>query len=268
MRRLVIGSTAMAALLPGSREPADLDVFSPASDAANFPTVQAEATDGFWHESFDAWIPDGTDRLATLDELYTVKASHAYWELRNGSWQKHMNDLVALKRAGAVLDLELHALLYAVWEGKHGRKRVDLSLEADEFFADAVTRIYDHDSIHASVAYGDTAMYEAVLKDGATVAVDMQKVRALPFDDKVRLYREEVYATALERKVIPSGYTCSPRAAYAWALRRTITSLTKGWSARFLVDNYETFRTPDTDYVARHRSNAHKLIKLEESHAA
>lgn len=254
MQRLIVGSTAMRHHLAGCREPKDLDVLSP---------DRGDADEAFWHDQFASWIPPGCDRIAGLDELYTLKVSHSYWDLGGGSWEKHIGDAAALKAAGARLDLELHRMLYGVWEGKHGRKRVDLSMEADDFFDDAVHRIYDHDSIHSSVAYGTAPMYEAVLRDGRSVAVDMDKVRALSFEDRLKLYREEIYATALERKVIPSGYRCSPRAAYAFALKRTITSLTKGWSARFLVENYDTLQAPDIDYVARHRSNSHKLIRLD-----
>ncbi|WP_190822006.1 DUF7275 domain-containing protein [Saccharopolyspora pogona] len=254
MTYLVIGSTAMRAYIPECREPKDLDVFT------QLPLDGAET---FWHPSFEEWITPGTARYATLDELYTLKVSHSYWELKNGSWDKHINDGMALKAAGARLLLDLHKLLYKVWEEKHGKKKVDLSQEAEDFFSDAVKRIYEHDSIHDSVAYGDRPLYESVLKDGASVDIDMGKIRGLPFEDKVRLYREEIYATALERLVIPSGYKCSPRRAYSWALRRTITSLTKGWSARFLVENYDVFRSPDCDYVARHKEKKHKLFPLE-----
>lgn len=253
-RRLVIGSTAIKHYVRDYRQPKDLDVFS------SRPEPGAET---FWHPLFEQWIPEGTNRFATLDEMYTLKVSHSYWELRNGSWGKHINDAAFLKRNGAELIGDLHDLLYKVWAEEHGRKRVDLSQEADEFFSDAVQRAYVHDSIHESVAYGDRPMYERVLKDGHTVAMDMAKLKALPFEDQVKLFREEVYATALERLIIPSNYTYSPARAYAWALRRTITSLTKGWSARFLVENYDLFRRADVDYVARHKANAFMLIPLE-----
>lgn len=259
MPTLIIGSTAMAEYLPGRREPKDLDVFS------DSPIWRAAGTDPFWHDDFYFWLDDAwPSRYATLDELYTIKVSHAYWELPNGSWDKHMSDIVALKNAGAQLDLALHDLLYSVWEEKHGRKRVNLKMTKDDFFSDAVTRIYDHDSIHDSVAYGDVPVYDSMLVDGKTVAMDMAAIKALPFDRQVMLYREEIYATALERWVIPSGYKISPRKAYAWAARKTIVSLTKGWSARFLVENYEIFRKPDMDYVAHHKSKAHKLVRLEQ----
>jgi predicted deacetylase len=106
-------------------------------------------------------------------------------------------------------------------------------------------------------------MYIRTLRPGSTVSVSMPYIKAMPHADQIRLFREEVYATALERIIIPSNYTASPRRAYAWALRRTITSLTKGWSSRFLIENYCEMRTPDVDYVKVHLANTDKLIPLE-----
>lgn len=257
MPTLVIGSTAAKRHIPDWREPKDLDVFS----SENL----VDKCDKFWHPSFyDAFSwQSGSCRTATLDELYTIKVSHSYWVLKNGSWDKHMADIVALKQHGAQLDEGLHKTLYKVWEGLHGKKKVNLQMDKQSFFTDAVRRIYDHDSIHYSVAYGDKPIYESCFKDGQEIEMDMSKIKALPFDQQVKLFREEIYATALERWVIPSEYTFSPRKAYAWALRKTITSLTKGWSALFLVTNYGILRLPDHDYVAWHRSKADQLILLE-----
>lgn len=261
MTTLVIGSTAAKKLLPDWREPSDFDVFSPAFTGFS---PKGQHVDEFWHPSFgEWWLTERDTRYATLDELYTIKVSHSYWVLKNGSWDKHMYDLIQLKRAGAKLDLELHKLLYKVWEEKHGKKRVDLNMTKDEFFTDAVKRIYDHDSIHYSVAYGDAPIYENMFVDGQEIAMDMAKIKGASFETQVKLFREEIYATALERWVIPSGYTVSPRRAYADALKKTITSLTKGWSAMFISDNFETFAKPDMDYVAHHLSKSHLLIPLE-----
>lgn len=252
---LIVGSTAMRRWIWNTREPNDLDVFT----LGNWPEAET-----FWHPLLADWIDAETNRFATLDELYTLKVSHAYWELKNGSWNKHMNDIVTLKWHGAKMIQPLHDLLKQVWGDTHRKKWiVELAKNKDEFFNDAVPRKYDHDSIHASVAYGDRPLFESILKDGETVAVDMKKLRAMPFDDQVRLFREEVFATALERLVIPADYRYSTRKAYAWALRRTITSLTKGWSAQFLVENYDIFRNLDVDYVARHLAQKHRLIPLE-----
>jgi hypothetical protein len=253
MPTLVVGSHALVRHVPGIRVPRDVDTFS------DHPEPE---WDNYWNPGFGDWLSGF--RVASLDELYTIKVSHAYWQLPNNSWEKHMYDTVRLKQVGARLDPDLHAMLYSVWEKDHGRKIVNLQQDKSDFFSDAVRRIYDHDSIHYSVAYGDRPIYEDVFVQDANIAMDMSAIKAMPFDMQVRLYREEIYATALERWVIPSGYRISPRLAYHWAAAKTITSLTKGWSATFLVDNYETFRDPDMDYVAHHISKAHHLIRLED----
>jgi hypothetical protein len=256
---LVIGSVAMnKALGYEYRKPKDLDYFGENHKGLGIFNLPIEP---FWHESFAGTQLD-RDGYATLDELYTIKVSHAYWELKNGSWDKHMCDLLVLQDNGAVLDMELHKLLYPVWVAKHGNKKMNLSQAAGMFFADAVTRIYDHDSIHDSVAFGERPLYERILKDGETVDIDPDKMwNGLTFDEQVLLFREEIAATALERWMIPTNYHFSPGLAYTLALKKTITSLTKGRSARFIVTNFRQFMKPH-DYMAIHKAKQHKLIPL------
>lgn len=260
MSVLLVGSYALGVHLDPPRKPSDVDYFVSTDDKL-FGDV-----DQFSHPDLDGYLTEtrkrnNNARTATLDELYTIKVSHSYWELKNGSWDKHIYDLRLMKRHGAQLLPEFHDLLYKIWEQTHGKKRTNLYMEKDQFFKDAVVRIYDHDSIHDSVAYGEEAMYNRILREGSTVDIDNRKLWSLPHGDLVKLFREEVYATALERIVIPQNYKVSPGAAYRWALRRTITSLTKGKSARFIVENFEDFALPD-DYVTRHLSKKDRLIKL------
>jgi len=253
MPTLVVGSTAMARFVSGARYPKDVDVFSDNPADSEW--------DCFWHESLREWIGD-VFRFATLDELYTIKVSHAQWDLKNGTWDKHVYDIVNLKKAGAVLDLDLHKLLYKVWEDTHGKKVMDLDQDKRDFFDDAVRRTYDHDSLHDSVAYGELPIYTEVLKDGAEVDIDMKKMKALPLLKFVDLIKEEIFVTALERIVVPRNYRVSPKAAYWWALRRTATSLTKGWTARTIMDNIELFLEPGSDYIGRHKEKSHKLVRV------
>lgn len=262
-----VGSVALNELIGRRRDPKDYDVWTNDDKVRSMPFNMGLPVESFWHDGLIEFFENRTSNtyLPTLDDLYTIKVSHAGWELRNGSWDKHMSDIVALKHAGAKLQFDQFKRLYKIWEDVHGSKKLKLQKGKDDFFTDAVVRKYDHDSLHASVAYGDYPLYEDILKDGSEVDVDMAKIRALPFDTQVKLYREEIYATALERKVIPSDYTISARKAYAWATRRTITSLTRGWSSRFLIENYNIFRTPDCNYVKRHLDKKHLLIPLEEN---
>lgn len=262
MRSLIVGSHALKALGVCNREPKDIDWWTdvPAQ-------LIGKATDSrydlLWHESFAQFIPEtDSTQYATLDQMYTIKLSHSHWELPNGSWNKHIYDMMKLKEAGAKLDFGLYKILYPVWEGMYGKKVMNLDQDKTEFFDDAVRRMYDHDSLHDSVAYGDSPIYEDILRDGATVDIDPLKLWGMPHERIVQLFREEVCVTALERKVIPSNYTCSPGAAYLWALRRTVTSLTKGRSSRFILKHFEEFCKPDPDYVQRHLDKKERLIKL------
>jgi hypothetical protein len=233
------------------REPKDFDVFTDHPDAF-------KDADVYWAPEFHEIFTGA--RHATPDELYTIKVSHQYWALKNGSWWKHAGDIVWLKAHGAQLIPSMHDVLYRVWERDFGKKIIDLNMDKADFFDDAVPRKWDHDSVHYSVAYGDYPLYEDFFKPGAEIAIDMKKVWSAPFDTQVRLFREEIYATALERTLIPKDYRFSPRRAYAMALQKTITNLTKGRSATFLVDNLDTFMQPDVDYVKRHKDRAHMLV--------
>ena len=236
------------------RIPKDLDVFTDAMEEHNAGDI-----DAYWAPEFEQLF-GGQGRHATVDELYTIKVSHQYWALKNGSWWKHAGDIVWLKERGARLIPSMHDVLYRVWERDFGKKIIDLNMDKADFFDDAVPRKWDHDSVHYSVAYGDYPLYEDFFKPGAEIAMDMKKVWSAPFDTQVRLFREEIYATALERTLIPTDYRFSHRRAYAMALQKTITNLTKGRSATFLVDNLDTFMQPDVDYVKRHKDRAHMLV--------
>lgn len=252
--RLVIGSTAARENgVNLGREPKDVDTFTNQDDIGE---------DSFWDDRFLDYWDDDTDRVATIDELTTIKYSHSFWELRNGSWGKHMADLLKLRAAGGEVIEELYTILYAVWETRHGKKVLNLQKEADEFFTDAVKRRFVHDTIHESIAAPDRPVYEECLRDGHSVDMDMKKVWAMPVEHQLKMFREEIYVTALERKVIPANYEGSSGAAYQWALRRTITSLTKGKSARFLVDHFDELKRPDEDYVKHHLDHGDVLEEL------
>ncbi|CAM4328236.1 hypothetical protein NONI108955_21080 [Nocardia ninae] len=265
MRTLLIGSwAAHSHRVDFGRDPKDWDYIADNVEMRIGNEDFGFKVDILWDVTFEDWLPEGTNRVATLDELTTLKLSHSAWELRNGSWRKHMRDFVILRACGGKVDEDLYKLLRPAWERLHGRKPINLNQDSRSFFTDAVQRRYDHDSLHRSVAYTPgKPLYENVLRDGAEVEMDMGKIRALAFEEKVRLFREEIYATALERILIPSGYTASPTWAYRWALQRTITSLLKGWSSRFVAENYLTFLRPDHDYLAHHLSNTSYLIELD-----
>lgn len=247
--RTLVGSKALSNWIDLGRAPKDEDYFS---------DTPLKGSEHFWHEDLRKW--DFGD-VATLDELYTIKISHSFWDL-HGTWEKHMFDIVKMKKSGAVFIPELYGILYPIWEELHGKKQANLEASPEDFFNSNVKRIYEHDSIHESVAYYDEPLFKAILRDGHEVAVSKEKFDRLDTQDKDRLVYEEAYATALERLVIPSGYKYSPKKAYAWAIKKTITSFSKGWFPLYIVENFDRFTSPDVDYVNVHNNNSHKLREM------
>lgn len=256
--RILIGSKALS-LYPdfSERKVKDVDYFTD-------DKMKSKGVEPFYHPSLKDWFKDD-ERVATLEELYTIKVSHIFWDLKNKSWDKHACDIMKMQEKNVQLIPDLYNLLYKVWVEVHGSKKANLSQMANNFFNDAVDRKYVHDSIHASVAYYDAPLYERILMDGEEVKVDKSKFEQMSYEDKLKLVREEVYATALERIMIPSNYKYNPRRAYNWALRRTVTSLARGWFALFIVENLRQVWRPDCDYVKRHLDNKDKLILLEDA---
>lgn len=248
--KVLVGSQAAAINFPGYRKPKDVDYFSDA---------RIEGAETFYHPYLEGWA---WGDVATADELYTIKVSHSFWPNR---WPKHIQDIAWMQEHGAKLIPELYDLLYLIWVEHYGRKRARLpkGATADTFFTGSVERKYDHDSIHASVAYYNEPLYKAILADGEQVAVDRAKFESLSHLDKLRLAREEMYATALERILIPDEYTSSSLRAYRWSLQQTVTSFSKGWFPLFIVENARYLLRPEIDYVQRHRDNCERLIVLE-----
>lgn len=255
----LIGSTAAKHWFPDFRTPVDVDYHSPNPMPLN---QDAGRLDVFVDERLGQWDWSSTG-VATPEELYTLKVSHAFWEIGD-SWNKHMNDVLFYQGKEVKFNRELYDIVFPIWKELHGRKITSLKANSKDFFKDAVPRVYDHDSIHASIAYYDKPLYESILVPGEEVMVDSSKFfEGMDWDTQIKLVREEVYTTALERILIPKDYKHSPSSAYAWALRRTITSLFKGEWALWAVLNYSTLVRADVDYRQRHLDNKAKLIRLE-----
>lgn len=261
--KTLVGSTALSQYIPINRNIKDTDYFS---------DKKIKGSDCFYHPDLEKW---DWGNVATLDELYTIKLSHSYWELPNNSWEKHIHDLMIMKKNNAQLILELHDILYPIWEEKYGKKQVNLNMEPEEFFNTNIKRKYEHDSVHAAIAYGDNPLFNKILRDDHKVAVSQEKFNNLDYDMQCKLVREEVYATACERIIIPAldmtpaermayGFSLNQNKAYHTMLKKTITSLSKGWFPRFILDNISDLINPDVDYVKRLKNNTNKLVLLDQ----
>ncbi len=254
--RTLIGSAALHQQLPNIRTPKDTDYFI--TEPENTPKINNVET--FYHPNLQKW---NWGPVANLQELYTIKISHIFWDLKNNSWNKHFFDILTLENNKIELIPELYNILYPIWEERYGKKKVNLNQLPEDFFNNNVERKYEHDSIHNSVAYYNEPLFNKILKDNHAIAVDKNKFDNLTHEEKIQLVREEIYATALERQIIPSNYKSNPIEAYNWALKKTLTSFTKGWFPLYMIQNALELRKPEINYVQKHLNNKDKLIPLK-----
>lgn len=254
--KIVVGSTAAMFRLPEFKRKGhvDHDVWSDNID--ELPTGKGYDGGVFSSEIMDAFEPASkTDGYASLNDLYTIKLSHLQFDI---FWHKHLNDLLVFKlKYGAKKNERLYELLKEHWKEFHGNKEfLNLYRTKDEFFDDYVQKPYDHDYLHELVAYPNKPVYTLCLKDGQDVAIDKTKFDMLSFDQKVRMFREEIAVIANERYMINPDCAGKFRYITAWSksLHKTVTALTKNWASEFLCENIELFLKPNGEEVHLHKT--------------
>jgi hypothetical protein len=229
----------------------------------------------------------GGEGVASVDWLYALKMSHRY--LRNSThFAKTMRD-IKLLREHVSPDAQL--IIESEWFKQRERetytyKHPKLDVSKQEFFdGDGVPYVYDHDSIHLTVAL-KTESYEVdggyyhttrpaytfYMKDGSEVMTSKEKFMGV--HEHIRLYGvyEETCVLALERSQIPFtlGKECgpTPRESFMKALEKVCTSITSGWFREYAWENYDKVldlykQMGENDYTERFIKNAHLLKPFE-----
>ncbi len=234
---IVIGSTAIKHHFPDfKREPKDIDYL------VNIKSMwKSVAGKEEYHENPVLWNYVGTEKYLDKDLLYTLKASHLFWDIK---WDKHIYDIQFMKEKGCVLNIELFYKLYDYWNGYHSKnKRSDLKMTSSAFFNNAIKCPYEHDFLHTLLV--DTPTFTKILKDGEDVEVS---------EEKLSLVREEVYVMAYERL---AGRHF--RAAYSWMLKKFLISHAPLWESIFIIENYTLLSRPHLNYVNLINSKIYEL---------
>jgi len=170
------------------------------------------------------------------DELFTLKVSHAHWDIKH---TKTLHDINFLKNKGCKLDGVMYQRLINTWEETHGsKKQVNLNQTVDKFFDDGVKRVYPHEYLHECVKFNDKPMHEYIRKNPNSVYCSDDLFFKLPLEQQMECALEEILVTAIERKHLTASMQPSTlRAAVIDAHKLLCTSMTKGWFARFLILN-------------------------------
>lgn len=238
---LIFGSTAMAYWFPGMiRKPRDLDIIS-TSRKGGF----GKGIEFYWVDGFRFILDCNThDTYVNPDFLYTIKVSHAAWDIK---WDKTMFDIILLKHLGCKLNEKLYQLLYQSWECRHGHKKIKVAGNAKDFFNSNVSRKIDHEQVHELVKFYERPMHERIREDLNDVKCSKELWTKLDDDDKIKTALEETYVFALERY----GHT-SPTVAFNKALKHLITQSTKGWFNLFLIENFNIIIKHDKQIFINH----------------
>lgn len=320
---LVIGSQAMKhwGLLPEGVEPKDTDIICTFEEfKAECARIKAEIgivrcvplsdkkfhvrdSNGWNYEFEIAWpgssgadLLDWYEGYATPEVLYALKMSHRYLK-DSPHFLKTMRTIQHLRTK---MFRKEERLAHSAWFKKREAetyvyKHPKLDVSKGQFFSgDGVNYVYDHDSIHETVALLDHMHYDSAsdstyteprpaytfyMQDGAAVMTDKEKFFAVP--DKVRLYGvyEEACVLALERSQIPHNLQSlagpdvarpTPRWSFEMALMKVCTSITSGWFREWAWENYDRVldlynQMGEDDYLKRFQRNAHLLKPFEGS---
>ncbi len=206
--------------------------------------------------------------VAGLDHLYTLKMSHRY--LKNSPhFRKTRDDIMLMRKRGAkIFD---NGWLKRREDETYWYKHPKLNVEKKDFFkGDGVEYVYDHDTIHVSMAHitdhwlrlDDTGRplkwgkkvpaYTLYMEEGAEVKCSKEKFFKEP--EFTRLYGvlEEAQVLALERSQIPFRGKVDPRKSFDIALQKVCTSITSGWFREFAWENFDVVESMyEPDYVDR-----------------
>lgn len=187
--------------------------------------------------------------IPDLNTLYTLKLSHRF--LKNSPhFLKTMQDIHQLRAAGAFIPEYLKPFFKNRCKETYSYKHPKLNQNKAEFFGPEDFYVYDHDTIHLSVARGDVPAYTLFKSDQAEVWCDSTLFAALPKETQLNAVLEEALVLALERSQIPFVGKVSPRASFLMALEKVCTSITSGWFRTFAWEHYnEVIALYDDNYV-------------------
>ena len=232
------------------------------------------------------WYGQG-DKTAFNYDLLMIKESHKY-KRNSPHFLKTMADIKFLRE-------KIHGKVQDSW-AKEEREFFNLresesytyahpklNVSSKDFFnGDGVNYVYDHDSIHLTVALtvdadyentpsdqhlplmANTPAYTYYMKDGSEVMTSKELFFKVPEETRLYGVYEESCVLALERSQIPHGLGKeggpTPRWSFEMALMKVCTSITSGWFREYAWENHDKVMAlynelGEDDYIERFKRN-------------
>jgi hypothetical protein len=166
----------------------------------------------------------------TADEIYTLKVSHAIYDI---NWKKTMSDIRFLQMKGCKLIPEFLTQLREHWVSVHGEQhRTDFEVKPGQFFDDRVKRKINHDDLHKMLNPVPTYL-KMIVND---LNPSPEKFYDLIEDERKEVLYEEAFVIAMERL----GHLPT-RAAYNSAQQSLVTKLHPVWLADFIIEHWNDY---------------------------
>lgn len=176
------------------------------------------------------FIPNTPYREMTADEIYTLKVSHAIYDI---NWKKTMSDIRFLQMKGCKVIPSFLTQLREHWINVHGvQNRTDFEVKPGKFFDDRVKRKINHDDLHKMLNPVPTYL-KMIVND---LKPSPEKFYDLTEDERKEVLYEEAFVIAMERlSHLPT------RAAYNIAQQNLVTRLHPTWLADFVIENWNNY---------------------------
>jgi hypothetical protein len=224
----LFGSSLIKHYFSDFRNPRDVDFVT-----NSYKEVEAFST----NENEEIYcIPFLPDRMLTSHEIYTVKVSHAIYDI---NWKKHISDIRFLQLKHQKIDLKLLNDLREFWLTIHTAKkytRVDFNIPAEDFFKDNVQRKIPHDELHLLIK--NPPAYFEIAEGIIPIESKFNDSR-----NKDAIVLEEAYVIGLER----FNHT-NYRDAYINAQQALVTRLHPIFIADYVIENWHRFYTAPQEY--------------------
>ncbi len=235
------GSKLAKKIFPDFRDPKDTDYVT--NDIVEYNNAISLV-----HKGIEIhYIPCTPNREMTADELYTLKVSHAIYDIH---WQKTMSDIRFFQLRGCKILPDFLKSLRDHWEIKHSQKRCDFDKEEKMFFKDNVNREIPHDDLHK--IFNPNPAYNLVV-DG--VKPDQYKFENISDVDRDMICLEEAWVIAIERYYNKLPY----RTAYNKSQQSLVTRLHPIWIADYIIKNWsDKFWTAKTNYYEIYETRTSK----------
>jgi hypothetical protein len=234
------------------------------------------------------WVPEIGPVPAMNHDLLLIKLSHRY-KRNSPHFLKTMSDIKFLRDKLILSNVSFEdwmkrpvnqELLKAREAESYDYAHPNLNVSSKEFFnGDGVNYVYDHDSIHLTVAitqewdqpdnqnnydHHPVPAYTKYMKDGSEVMTSKEKFMSV--HDSLRLYGvyEESCVLALERSQIPHGLGKEggppARWSFEMALMKVCTSITSGYFREYAWEHYDKVMAlynelGEDDYIERFKRN-------------